>query len=174
MINMNISLRGDSSSDAMASFAAHMRKGRICVLYYADWCGFCQQLKPEWESLKRQHVNNNRAKFRLVEIESAALAKLKEVLMPTIVDIDSFPTINLYENGALVSSYSGERKADLMLSHFNNAFGPIKKSHKSQSRSRSHSHSHPKSRSHSKSRSHAKPIPKKRKHPAPKLNNILA
>ena len=28
-------------------------KGPLMIIYYAEWCGHCQRLKPEWKKLKK-------------------------------------------------------------------------------------------------------------------------
>ena len=99
-----------------------MTTGKICVLYYADWCGYCQQLKPEWSRMKEMMMkqnNNNGNRLNIAEVESAAIQKLKEMLMSgssdmsQLVQIQGYPTISMYNNGNKVGDYDGERNADL-------------------------------------------------------------
>ena len=50
-----------SDSDA-ASLSSMLKSGNWMILYYADWCGHCKTMKPEWEKAtskltKSKHIN---------------------------------------------------------------------------------------------------------------------
>ena len=38
------------------------------VLYYADWCGHCQTMKPEWQKVVNKMKNKNNV--NVAEVES--------------------------------------------------------------------------------------------------------
>lgn len=82
------------------------------LLFYATWCGACQQFKPEWDSAKLEMdgkvVNGYRIQF--VEYDCSenagdAAAKMKEY------NIDGFPTVKLVHDGQVVT-FSGDRTKD--------------------------------------------------------------
>ena len=92
-------------------------------LLYADWCGHCQHLKPEWAKMK--DIINKDPKMRdqceILEIESAD-PKLKEKLNNVNnkidgekLDVSGYPTIFLRNKGKL-KKYEGGRTAEELLS----------------------------------------------------------
>ena len=54
------------------TFKNALNDGNIMVLYYADWCGYCQQFKPVWEDLKKKMKTRTNADLcHLGEVESS-------------------------------------------------------------------------------------------------------
>jgi thiol-disulfide isomerase/thioredoxin len=128
-----ISITRADDTSALIKLKECMSSGKVCVLYYADWCGYCQQLKPEWTRMKEllmtsHHNHNLKHKFDIAEVESAAVKKLKEMLMSgssdmsRLVQIQGYPTISMYENGSKVADYDGERNAEAMVTNISNTF----------------------------------------------------
>ena len=109
---MHIKVR--SSSDA-ANLSNLLKDGDWMVLYYADWCGHCNTMKPEWQKVvnKMNIRNNSRSnimnKINLAEIESTHIGDL--INKP---QVDGFPTIKMYNNGSEVAKFEDERIADKM------------------------------------------------------------
>ena len=103
-----------SSSDA-ANLSNLLKDGDWMVLYYADWCGHCNTMKPEWQKVvnKMNIRNNSRSnsmnKINLAEIESTHIGDL--INKP---QVDGFPTIKMYNNGSEVAKFEDERIADKM------------------------------------------------------------
>ena len=95
-----------SSGDAL-NLSNLLKDGDWMVLYYAEWCGHCQTMKPEWNKVvKKMKKNNN---VNIAEIESSHIDTL--VNKP---EIQGFPTIKMYNNGNEVASFEDERVADKM------------------------------------------------------------
>lgn len=76
------------------------------VLFYANWCGHCQDLKPEYakfanvaQYIKVYAVDADENK-KILESINNSNSKFK---------VESFPTILLYSNGMPVEEYTGER-----------------------------------------------------------------
>lgn len=103
-----------SASDA-ANLSNLLKDGDWMVLYYADWCGHCNTMKPEWKKVvnKMNIRNNSRSnsmnKINLAEIESTHIGDL--INKP---QVDGFPTIKMYNNGSEVAKFEDERIADKM------------------------------------------------------------
>jgi thiol-disulfide isomerase/thioredoxin len=80
---------------------------------YANWCGHCQQLKPEWSKMKTNLKQN--AHLQIIEIEESQNELLTEFKSkhPNL-QINGYPTIfKIHSNGA-IEYYSGDRKANEM------------------------------------------------------------
>ena len=41
------------------NFNNNTKKGVWLVWFYADWCGHCVNMKPEWEQLEKKCKGNN-------------------------------------------------------------------------------------------------------------------
>jgi len=81
----------------------------VLVKVYADWCGHCQSLVPEYIEVAKHFASDEKvviAKFNAPDNEHFARNQLH---------IKSFPTIFLYRYGGDRIDYSGERnKAGLI------------------------------------------------------------
>lgn len=82
---------------------------RLLVMFYAPWCGHCKTLKPEFAAAAIKATSNA---YRLgavdCNIQHKAVEKYK---------IKGFPTLLLFENGKLVDTYVGPRKASDILEY---------------------------------------------------------
>lgn len=77
---------------------------------YANWCGHCKTLKPEWKKMKKalKKINSN---VEIVEIEEAEKDKLENYKKRINgLNVNGYPTIFKYSGGA-VEYYNGERTA---------------------------------------------------------------
>ena len=119
-----ISVTKATDATALDELAKCMRNGRVCVLFYADWCGHCQRFKPEWSQCKEMHQKQQNNSYKLADIESAALDALKGKMsdMPSLVDVSGFPTISMYDNGKKTADYNGERTADALMTFLNQQY----------------------------------------------------
>jgi len=86
-------------------------KGYWLVKYYADWCGHCKSMQPEWNLFKKENIN----KINIAEIENDTID-----LMKKRPDIIGFPTIRLYNNGNKIADLKGERSANNIHKFINN------------------------------------------------------
>lgn len=74
-------------------------------LVYANWCGHCQALKPEWKSMKAQIAKNpklrNQCKIIEYESDSPIPDNIKNIVQgyPTIFSIDHHGKMKKYEGG---------------------------------------------------------------------------
>lgn len=86
------------------------------VLVYADWCGHCNQMKPEWNEMK----NRLGANIETIEIEDSDFdkeMKIRELedrkLKGEKLEILGYPTMFKIQNGR-ADYYGGNRTADAM------------------------------------------------------------
>ena len=93
------------SKDSAANFSNSLNSGDWVVLYYAEWCGHCKTMKPEWNKFISNMKSNKR--LNIADVNSDYIHDLKH--KPTI---DGFPTIKMYNNGNEVAKFDGERVSD--------------------------------------------------------------
>ena len=96
----------------------HTKKKTIVVgKVYAEWCGHCQMLKPEWKKMKN-HINTKKGNVNVmfVEIEEKEMNnKLKrlEKKHGVSVSANGYPTLFRINNGQ-VAYYNGNRTYEKM------------------------------------------------------------
>lgn len=81
-----------------------IKSGKKLVLFYADWCGHCNKIKPIWEEAS-QEVNVDEVKMIKVDCGKGT-PKDKEIMEK--YRIDGYPTIIKFVNGT-PQLYQGER-----------------------------------------------------------------
>jgi len=75
------------------------------TMYYADWCGHCKKIKPDFENFVKSgsiDVNGTTCQIRMVSPE-------KEPDKAAGVDIKGFPTFLLETTDGKAIEYKGER-----------------------------------------------------------------
>ena len=93
-----------TDSDA-SKLSELINDGDWMVLYYAEWCGHCKTMKPEWDKVVQ----------KLKESGNVNVADVKSDVIPKLEhkpDIEGFPTIKMYNNGKSVAKFQDERSAD--------------------------------------------------------------
>jgi thiol-disulfide isomerase/thioredoxin len=89
---------------------------------YAEWCGHCQTLAPEWEKMKVElkphtsveiHDINNESTDATQRIQSLNDMYLKSSTKKVVAN--GFPTIFMIKNGEVID-YTGNRTKDAMVS----------------------------------------------------------
>lgn len=80
---------------------------------YANWCGHCQTLKPEWKKLKTI-IPKDRVQFiEIEESESAKRSQFEKKIKSTL-DVNGYPTIFKIHTSKPVEYYTGPRTAQEM------------------------------------------------------------
>jgi thiol:disulfide interchange protein len=73
--------------------------------FYADWCGHCKKMKPEWDETAEKV---NKEKKRMIKINVGEQTDEQQALLAKY-HIDGFPTVLIFQNGT-ASSYQGDYK----------------------------------------------------------------
>jgi thiol-disulfide isomerase/thioredoxin len=109
-------IKVSSDNDAL-NLSKLINDGNWMVLYYADWCGHCKTMKPEWQQVvnKLNTSNKNTDKINVAEIESQHIGKLLNK-----PEIEGFPTIKMYNNGKPIADFDEERVASKIEEFANN------------------------------------------------------
>jgi len=90
----------------------------LFIDFYANWCGHCKTLAPEWEKLIT-NIKKENTDVALVSIEADALKKeedLIKMMKELNLEVSGFPTIGAVINKKF-TSYEGERNAEAMLDY---------------------------------------------------------
>lgn len=96
-----------SSPNEASNLSNLLKDGDWMVLYYADWCGHCQTMKPEWQKVVNKMKSSNRV--NVAEVESNHINSL--INKP---QVNGFPTIKMYNSGVEKANFEDERVADKM------------------------------------------------------------
>ena len=96
-----------SSPNEAINLSNLLKDGDWMVLYYADWCGHCQSMKPEWQKVVNKMKNKNIV--NVAEVESNHINSL--INKP---QVNGFPTIKMYNSGIEKANFEEERVADKM------------------------------------------------------------
>lgn len=95
----------------------HRKNVIIVGKVYADWCGHCQMLKPEWAKMKKHmHSIKGNKRILFVEVEEKQIeSKLRQLEKDQNVTIqtDGYPTLFKIDNGK-VQYYNGDRQSSAM------------------------------------------------------------
>ncbi len=97
------------SKDSANNLSNNFNKGDWIVLYYAEWCGHCKTMKPEWDKFISQMKPNKH--LNIADVNSNFMNDLQHKPV-----VDGFPTINMYNNGNVIAKFDDERVSDKMRS----------------------------------------------------------
>jgi len=86
----------------------------VIVLFKADWCHFCQKLKPEYKKLSK--ILLNKAIVAVVDADESSQLIEKNNKFLYGYKVNHFPTIVIYKNGYFMSEYQGDRVVNKMAS----------------------------------------------------------
>jgi len=77
---------------------------------YADWCGHCQTLEPEWNKIKKMMKKNKN--IEMIEIEEKNQTKL-DILKNQFpeLQVNGYPTIFKIRPNRHIEYYTGNRNA---------------------------------------------------------------
>lgn len=78
-------------------FKEKISEGKVLVDFYATWCGPCKMLSPLVDELSEE-LNN--VKFYKVDVD-------EEEILASEFNVESIPTLLLFENGKLVKRQVG-------------------------------------------------------------------
>lgn len=104
------------------NFNNNTTKGPWLVWFYADWCGHCTEMKPEWDLLEKRCKNDK--KLNIAKVKDT----LKEQISPSMSNnVMGFPTIRFFNDGKLNDEYNGRRDNNAFLEFLLNKIGNLRK-----------------------------------------------
>ena len=90
----NIKINGGNNNSIIKDIDNLNNKARL-TLYYADWCGFCKQIKPKWFNIKQKLNNQN---INGIQIEMNEINGDENYEKIEQLNIEGYPTIILFKN----------------------------------------------------------------------------
>ena len=91
-----------------AELDTEIKNGKKLVLFYADWCGHCKKLKPEWDETSDK-MNVNEKKMLKINCSKQDDEQVNDLMSE--YKVKGYPTIILFNNGK-PTHYEGERTAE--------------------------------------------------------------
>lgn len=83
---------------------------KVFLKIYADWCGYCKRLKPEWAKLEKSSVDG----VKLMKIEEKEKGRYSQFMKEyPQVKVEGFPTL-LFISERGVEAYDGRRTFESM------------------------------------------------------------
>jgi thioredoxin-like negative regulator of GroEL len=82
---------------------------KVLVLLYTDSCGYCKQLKPEWDKA------SEKASDKMVAVNCSDSENVDVQALLKKTNTSSFPRMFIMDNGNISSDYEGPRKEDDIL-----------------------------------------------------------
>ena len=92
-----------------------IKSGTKLVLFYADWCGHCKKVKPDWDEAAKE-VNVDEVK--MIKINCGEGTDADQKIMKKY-SIDGYPTIIKFVNGK-PTLYRGDRDTESFKDMFMN------------------------------------------------------
>lgn len=92
-----------NSPEQMNNLSNEKKKNLVLILFYATWCGHCQDFEEHWEKLK----NNHPEEVHLAQVESEDYNNY--IPSENEEQIRGYPTIRLYHKDKMIKEYDGER-----------------------------------------------------------------
>jgi len=102
-----------NSEKDLKKFNKVVSKGKMMVVFVANWCGHCQHLKPVWKQMERT-VKKTKCISRgiVAMIYSDYKDKVK-----VSSNCNGYPTIRLYKNGKNLGDWNGDWTKKNVLNH---------------------------------------------------------
>jgi thiol-disulfide isomerase/thioredoxin len=85
----------------------HVKSGTKLVLFYADWCGHCNKIKPVWEEAADQV---NKPEVKMIKVNCGEGTPADNKIMKKY-SIEGYPTIIKFVDGK-PQLYQGEREPE--------------------------------------------------------------
>ena len=113
----------------MSKFSSINPSKNYIILVYANWCGFCQMLKPQWATFKRECGNMPGLNFLEIEDNQRAEAEKNAFIKEVIQDVHGYPTIRFYNSATkTVSQFTDERTSEALNAFLKKKMPAVKKS----------------------------------------------
>jgi thiol-disulfide isomerase/thioredoxin len=90
----------ESNPKLYSKFNSLLKHGNVIVLYYANWCPHCVNMKPEWDRFKQKCKSDPKYKhLKIAEVESEHISNTNAAN-----EVQGFPTIKFYKKNTTKSN----------------------------------------------------------------------
>lgn len=103
-------LKKEGFESSCENFEKDIKEDKKLVLFYADWCGHCNKLKPIWDEASGS-VDN-----KMIKLNVGDGTPEQKTIMEKY-NIKGFPTIIMFENGENKGQFD-KRDKDSFLEYF--------------------------------------------------------
>jgi thiol-disulfide isomerase/thioredoxin len=94
-------------------------KTATMMLFYVDWCPYCKNSKPEWDSLKTEYEGKSINGYNLMFVEHNCTNETAEVTdLMNKYNIEGYPTIKLLKDNQIIE-YDAKPTKSTMLQFLN-------------------------------------------------------
>lgn len=101
---------GGEENHTITDFDKAIKNGNIIVLFYANWCGYCQMMKPNWDKFKTE-CNDKHKNINIAEVESSMMSESKYAK-----HAQGYPTIAFFhKNKTEPTIFDGPRESKSLL-----------------------------------------------------------
>ncbi len=98
-----------------SNFKDSTKNDKVFTLFYANWCGHCKNMKPNW--IKAANEVNGNGNKKMVMVDLGDKDNIAQEQLRKDYNIRGYPTIIDIDGGKQVGEYSGERSVDALKSH---------------------------------------------------------
>ena len=91
-----------------------LKNHAILVKFYSDTCGYCQEMKPEWENAIHKINNKNPKNLVILEVEASNMHNFEdeEMIKPKIMGYPTIMYLNKNKNKVQVTPFEGSRTSN--------------------------------------------------------------
>lgn len=107
--------QGSDCELSPAEFKEKSKNTKMFTLFYANWCGHCKNMKPQWEAAAKK-VNTDQDK-KMVMVNVGDKDDVSQEQLRKDYNIRGYPTIVDVDGGKPVGEYSGERNENAFIEH---------------------------------------------------------
>jgi len=100
---------------------------KVLVMFYAPWCVYCKQMKPEFAAAAAKARSSGLGILAAMDVNRPENAYVR-----TKYKVTGFPTVHYFKDAQILATYEGENKDEQILEFFKDpkAFPPVKEKEK--------------------------------------------
>ncbi|TPX75081.1 hypothetical protein CcCBS67573_g03646 [Chytriomyces confervae] len=88
--------------------------GQWLIFFFTDWCQYCKKLDPHWKDVVAKVLEGSLASMGLARFDCTSGANNA---FCHAHGISTYPAIRLYNNGAFIEKYTGQRDSEHILDY---------------------------------------------------------
>ena len=93
-----------NSEKQLKIFNNNVKRGKMLVVFVANWCGHCEHLKPIWKKMER-------ALKKIKCVNKGGIAMIYSDYRDRVnvnSNCNGYPTIKMYKNGKILKEWNGD------------------------------------------------------------------